>query len=233
MPKKSKTISSIKSKKLSDKTKSKVKNKNLKKSSRDWVERQLKDPFVEQAKSDGYRSRAVYKIIEIDEVFEVFKPNQNIVDLGAAPGSWCEYALEKVGSKSKIIGLDILDMIPLEGVDFIKGDFTEQETLDELEKLTGNTRIDVVMSDMAPNTSGHAKTDHIRIMYMLELGYDFAINNLKKGGVFIAKIFRGGAENDFLIETKKHFEKVKHFKPQASRDGSKEMYLVATGFKGN
>ena len=231
MSKKSKTISDIKSKKTKDNSKAKVKNKKLKKSSREWLQRQLKDPFVSQSKADGYRSRAVYKLIEIDEVFKVFTGGQNIVDLGAAPGSWCEYALEKIGKKSNIIGLDILEIKPLDGCRFIQGDFTEQETLDELEKFTGKRNIDVVMSDIAPNTSGHSKTDHIRIMHMLELAFDFALKHLKENGVFIAKVFRGGTENDLLLETKKHFAKVKHFKPQASRDDSKEIYLVATGFK--
>jgi 23S rRNA (uridine2552-2'-O)-methyltransferase len=230
MAKKSKNILGIKTAKSLDKSKLRSKKK-FKKSSQDWLERQLKDPFVKQSKIDGYRSRAAYKIIEIDELFKIFKPNQIIVDLGAAPGSWCQFAISKIGKKGKVIGLDILPIEPLEGAKFIQGDFTEDEALQELENIVGE-KVDVVMSDMAPNTSGHTKTDHIRIMYMLEIAYDFALKYLKKDGVFIAKVFRGGTENQLLAETKKHFEKVKHFKPQASRDDSKETYLVATGFRG-
>ena len=206
--------------------------KKFKKSSQAWLERQINDVYVRQSKIDGYRSRAIYKIQEIDEHFKIFKDSQKIVDLGAAPGSWCEYIVRKYSNEVAIIGIDLLPMKPLEGCIFIEGDFTEDEVLEELMKATGGEKLDVVLSDMAPNNTGHTKTDHIRIMYMLELALDFAVKNLNVGGSFICKVLRGGTERELLDNTKKHFEKVRHFKPEASRQESTEMYLVATGFKG-
>jgi len=228
MSKKSKRISLIKGSKSSGAIR--VKATEHSKSSKAWLDRQLNDPFVKQAKKDGYRSRAAYKIAEIDEIFHIFKPNQKVVDLGAAPGSWCQYAKEKI-IKGKLVGIDLLPIKELDGVELLVGDFSEQEVLEQLEKMFEG-KLDVVMSDMAPNQSGHNKTDTIRMTYLLELAIDFALNHLKVGGTFIAKVFRAGAESHLLNETKKHFEKVKHFKPQASRDDSSEIYLIATGFKG-
>lgn len=206
--------------------------KKLKKSSQDWLERQINDPYVQQAKKDGYRSRAAYKIQEIDESFDIIKPRQKIVDLGAAPGSWCQYAMKKMNEKGSLVGVDLKEIKPIAGCHFIAGDFTEDEILEQLLKQTGG-KVDVVLSDMAPNSTGHTRTDHIQIMYMLELALDFAINNLKPGGSFIAKVLRGGSEKTLLDNAKKYFDKTKHFKPKASRQESTEMYLVAKGFKGN
>lgn len=228
MSKKSRAISLIKGSKSNGKIR--VKATEHSKSSKEWLDRQLNDPFVKQAKKDGYRSRAAYKIAEIDELFHVFKPNQKVVDLGAAPGSWCQYAKQKI-INGKLVGIDLLPVKEIDGVDLLEGDFTEEEVLLELEKMFSG-KLDVVMSDMAPNQSGHSKTDTIRMTFLLELAIDFAINHLKVGGIFIAKVFRAGAESHLLNETKKRFEKVKHFKPQASRDDSSEIYLIATGFKG-
>jgi 23S rRNA (uridine2552-2'-O)-methyltransferase len=204
--------------------------KGRKKSSSAWLERQLNDPFVKQAQIDGYRSRAVYKLIEIDEVFEIFEPWQKVVDLGAAPGGWCQYLARKFNDKGKIIGVDLLDIEPMQDCYFIKGDFTDEEVLEEIEaSLDG--KADVVLSDMAPNLTGHNKTDQLRIDFLLELALDFSIRNLKDGGVLIAKVFRGGTEKDLLDQVKKYFTKVKHFKPQASRKESAEMYMIAKGFR--
>jgi 23S rRNA (uridine2552-2'-O)-methyltransferase len=205
--------------------------KKFKKSSQAWLERQINDPYVRQAKKEGYRSRAVYKIAEIDEHFKLFSAGQRIIDLGAAPGSWCEYVVKKLKGDVDIAGVDLLPIKPIKNCTFIEGDFTEEEVQDELQKILGG-KVDIVLSDMAPNSTGHTKTDHLRIMYMLELALDFAINNLKDNGSFICKVLRGGTERELLDATKKYFDKVKHFKPKASREESTEMYLVATGFKG-
>jgi 23S rRNA (uridine2552-2'-O)-methyltransferase len=209
----------------------KIKNKKLKKSSRAWLERQMSDPFVKQAQQEGYRGRAVYKLIEIDNEFKILKKGQNIVDLGAAPGSWCQYIVKKLGGSVNIVGVDLKPIDSIDKCHFIEGDFTDNETLDELESMLDG-RVNLVLSDMAPNTTGHPKTDHLRIMFMLELALDFAVNNLEPGGNFVAKVFQGGAEKEILNNTKKYFSKVKHFKPQASRKESSEMYLIALGFKG-
>jgi len=207
--------------------------KKFKKSSQAWLERQVNDPYVKQAKLDGFRSRAVYKIQEIDENLKLFAPGQKIVDLGAAPGSWCQYIVKKVGGKASIVGVDLLPIKPIEHCQFVEGDFTEDDVLEQMLRLLGGDKMDIVLSDMAPNSTGHTKTDHIRIMYMLELALDFAIENLKPGGTFICKVLRGGTERELLDAAKKHFEKVKHFKPEASREESTEMYLIATGFRKN
>lgn len=210
-----------------------IKEKNkFSKSSREWLERQINDPYVKQSKKDGYRSRAVYKIQEIDENFKIFKMGQKIVDLGAAPGSWCEYVVRKLNNTVDIVGVDLLPIKPIDNCTFIEGDFTDDVVLEEILQAVGNTKLDVVLSDMAPNSSGHTKTDHLRIMYMLELALHFAVNMLEKDGSFICKVLRGGTEKELLDHTKKHFSKVRHFKPAASRQESTEMYLIATGFKG-
>jgi 23S rRNA (uridine2552-2'-O)-methyltransferase len=205
--------------------------KKFKKSSQAWLERQINDPYVRQAKKDGVRSRAYYKIQEIDEHFRIFQPGQKIADLGAAPGSWCEYVVKKLDGEVAIVGVDLLHVKPIEHCDFVEGDFTDDHILKQILDLLGDEKIDVVLSDMAPNSTGHTKTDHLRIMYMLELALDFAVNNLKPGGSFICKVLRGGTERELLDATKKHFAKVKHFKPVASRQESTETYLVATGFR--
>ncbi len=202
------------------------------KSSRAWLERQINDPFVKQSKKDGYRSRAVYKLQEIDDHFKIFAPGQRIVDLGAAPGSWCEYVVRKMKGNVTIVGVHLLPVKPLEHCIFIEGDFTELDILDKMVAELGGDKVDVVMSDIAPNACGHSKTDQLRIMYMLELALDFAVQHLRQNGSFVCKVLRGGSEKDILNMVKKHFAQVKHYKPAASRQDSKEMFLVAKGFRG-
>jgi 23S rRNA (uridine2552-2'-O)-methyltransferase len=207
--------------------------KKFKKSSQAWLERQINDPYVKQAKADGYRSRAAYKIAEMDEIANLFMQGMRIVDLGAAPGSWCQYIVKILKGQASIVGVDLLPIKPIEHCTFIEGDFTDDEVLEQMLIAMGRSKVDVVISDMAPNSTGHAKTDNIQIMYMLELALHFAIHNLKTNGSFVCKVLRGGSEKDLLETTKKHFHKIKHFKPKASRADSKEMYMIATGFKGN
>ena len=208
------------------------------KSSVAWLQRQAADPYVAKAQKDGYRARAALKIIEMDEKYHFFRNGQVVVDLGAAPGSWSQYVARKYPN-SKIFAMDLLEIKPINNVEFYQGDFTTDEALVWLEdKLNlsheeaGQGTADVVMSDMAPNTVGHKKTDHIRQMVLLEYALDFAIRALKNGGTFIAKSFTGGTTNDLLKQIKEHFEVVHHIKPPASRKDSVEMFIVAMGFKG-
>ena len=208
------------------------------KSSVAWLQRQASDPYVAKAQKEGYRARAAFKIIEMDEKYHFFRNGQVVVDLGAAPGSWSQYVARKYPN-SKIFAMDLLEIKPINNVEFYRGDFTTDEALLWLEdKLnlsheeTGKGTADVVMSDMAPNTVGHKKTDHIRQMVLLEYALDFAIRALKIGGTFIAKSFTGGTTNDLLKQIKEHFETVHHIKPPASRKDSVEMFIVAMGFKG-
>lgn len=210
----------------------KVKSKKKRsKSSREWLQRQLNDPFVKQARVEGYRGRAVYKIKEMDEQFDLVKNGYKIIDLGCAPGSWVQHIVEKTKGNATIIGVDLLEIEPIKQCSFIQGDFTDDSCLEEINKAVNGRKLNLVLSDMAPNTIGHGKTDHIRIMGMLEMALDFAIRNLEDGGDFVAKVFQGGTEKDLLLSTKKYFSKVKHYKPQASRKESAEMYLIAKGFK--
>lgn len=208
------------------------------KSSVAWIQRQAADPYVVKAQKEGYRARAAFKIIEMDEKYHFFRNGQVVVDLGAAPGSWSQYVARKYPN-SKIFAMDLLEIKPINNVEFYQGDFTTDEALNWLEdKLNlsheeaGQGTADVVMSDMAPNTVGHKKTDHIRQMVLLEYALDFAIRALKNGGTFIAKSFTGGTTNDLLKQIKEHFETVHHIKPPASRKDSVEMFIVAMGFKG-
>lgn len=199
-------------------------------SSTKWLQRQLNDPYVAMAQDDGYRSRAAYKILEVDEKFNIFKNDQIIVDLGAAPGGWAQVATKRVNN-GKIIGIDLQEVEPMAGATFLQGDFTEDEALDSLNEVINNKKIDVVLSDMAAASCGHTQTDHIRIMALCEIALDFAIDNLKQEGSFVAKILQGGAEKDLLQILKANFTTVKHFKPKSSRKDSSEMYVVALGFK--
>lgn len=208
------------------------------KSSVAWIQRQASDPYVAKAQKEGYRARAAFKIIEMDEKYHFFRNGQVVVDLGAAPGSWSQYVARKYPN-SKIFAMDLLEIKPINNVEFYQGDFTTDEALNWLEdKLNlsheeaGQGTADVVMSDMAPNTVGHKKTDHIRQMVLLEYALDFAIRALKNGGTFIAKSFTGGTTNDLLKQIKEHFETVHHIKPPASRKDSVEMFIVAMGFRG-
>ncbi|MBR6752371.1 MAG: RlmE family RNA methyltransferase [Alphaproteobacteria bacterium] len=206
------------------------------KSSVAWLQRQAADPYVARAHKDGYRARAAYKLIEMDERFHFLKNNQVVVDLGAAPGSWSQY-IARTYPKSKIFAMDLLEITPIPGVDFYQGDFTTDAALDwlvkklNLENAASGT-VDVVVSDMAPNTVGHKKTDHLRQMVLLEYAFDFACRALKPGGAFVAKSFTGGTTNELLKQIKERFQNVHHIKPPASRKDSVEMFIVATGFQG-
>ncbi len=180
----------------------------------------------------GYRSRAAFKILQLDEKCGLFKPGAVVVDLGAAPGGWSQIAAQKLGKAGKIIAMDILEMGPLPGVDFMQGDFSDADVQQKLLTMIGGKKVNVVMSDIAPNTTGHADTDHLRIMSLAEEAFAFAREVLAPGGAFVCKVFQGGASGSLLNPLKKHFEKVRHIKPPASRKDSAEMYVAATGFRG-
>ncbi|MFN3892023.1 MAG: RlmE family RNA methyltransferase [Beijerinckiaceae bacterium] len=204
-------------------------------SSKLWLERQLNDPFVAAAKREGWRSRAVYKLIELDERFHLLKPGQKIIDLGAAPGGWAQYAARKVQSASgqgKVVGIDLLDIEPIAGVNFTVMDFLTEDAPQRLRDMLGG-EADGVMSDMAANTTGHKKTDHLRIVHLAELAAEFAREVLAPGGFFVAKVFQGGAEGELLTALKRDFATVRHVKPKASRADSAELYVLATGFRGS
>lgn len=202
--------------------------KGRKISSIKWIERQLTDPYVAKAKKEGYRSRAAYKLLEIDEKAKILKKGQAVVDLGAAPGGWCQVAVDK---GCNVVAIDLLEMDEIPGVAFFQMDFMEDDAPQVLMDALGGGGADVVLSDMAHNTTGHQKTDHYKIMALVEAAYDFAIDILKPGGSFVAKVFQGGTEGDLLTRMKKDFKSVKHIKPPASRKESPETYVVATGFR--
>jgi 23S rRNA (uridine2552-2'-O)-methyltransferase len=199
--------------------------------SQKWLERQLNDPYVRAAVAAGYRSRAAFKLTEIDDRAKLLKPGSRVVDLGAAPGGWTQVAVARAGDRGKVVALDILPMGNIAGAIVLQGDFqdpaTEQAVLAALDGPA-----DLVLSDMAPNTTGHGMTDHLRIMALAELALDFALKVLTPGGGFVAKVFQGGSEKAFLDLLKRHFTSVKHMKPPASRKDSSELYVAATGFKG-
>jgi 23S rRNA (uridine2552-2'-O)-methyltransferase len=202
-------------------------------SSQRWLQRQLNDPYVQRAKAEGYRSRAAYKLLEINDKFDLIQDGMVVIDLGAAPGGWTQ-VLSRLytprNSRNTYIALDLLDMDTLPDVTFIKGDFTEEETYQELMSYV-ESGVDLVLSDMAPVTTGHKKTDHIRIMDLVEQAAHFAIDVLKPGGNFVAKTLQGAGQNDVLLLLKKHFAKVVHYKPPSSRKESSEMYVIAKGFQ--
>ncbi len=200
-------------------------------SSQKWLERQLNDPYVARAKREGYRSRAAYKLLEIDEKYRILKPGQKVVDLGAAPGGWSQIAAKVVGPKGKVVGIDLLPIDPMPGVEFIQLDFLDETAPGKLIEMLGGPA-DVVMSDMAANTTGHKKTDHLRIIGLAEAAIYFAREILAPGGAFIAKVFQGGTENQLLADLKRDFAVVRHVKPAASRADSAELYVMATGFRG-
>lgn len=203
-------------------------------SSKLWLERQLNDPYVARAKREGYRSRAVYKLIEIDDKYRFLKPGGRVVDLGAAPGGWSQIAAKRVGvteGKGKVIAIDILDMDPVPGVDFLKLDFLDPSAPDVLKGMLGG-KADVVLSDMAANATGHRKTDHLKIVALVEAAAEFAGEVLAPKGTFLAKVIQGGTEGDLLAMLKRSFTSVKHVKPSASRADSAELYMLATGFRG-
>lgn len=206
-------------------------------SSARWLERQLNDPYVAAAKKDGYRSRAAYKILEIDDKFHFLKPGARVVDLGAAPGGWCQvavvrtHALEGRGAKQgRVIGVDMGNMDELPGATVMKLDFLEEGADDEIKKVLEG-EADVVLSDMAAHATGHRQTDHLKIMALCEAAADFAVDVLSEGGTYCAKVLRGGTENELLAMLKQHFRTVRHVKPKASRADSAEMYVLAQGFR--
>ena len=199
-----------------------------------WLQRQLNDPYVAQAKKDGYRSRAAYKLLEIDRRFHVLKAGQRVLDLGAAPGGWSQIAAEKIGiakGRGTIVGIDLLPIDPLAGVRFEVLDFLDPDAPQRLKAMLGG-QADLVLSDMAANTTGHKKTDQLRIIGLVELAADFACEVLAEGGAFLAKVFQGGTENELLRRLKADFTAVHHVKPPASRAGSAELYVLAKGFRG-
>lgn len=199
-------------------------------SSTRWLERQLNDPYVKQAKAEGYRSRAAYKLIELDDRFGLIRGATRVVDLGITPGGWSQ-VVRKLAPKATIVGIDLLETEPIEGVTIFQMDFMDDAAPAALEEALGGPA-DLVMSDMAANTVGHKQTDHLRTMGLVEAAAWFAVENLSEGGAFVAKVLAGGTDDDLLKLLKKHFKSVKHAKPPASRKGSSEWYVVAQKFKG-
>jgi 23S rRNA (uridine2552-2'-O)-methyltransferase len=204
--------------------------KGRKSSSTRWLERQLNDPYVRRAKADNYRSRAAYKLIELDERFGFLKGAKAVVDLGIAPGGWSQVVRRQV-PQTRVVGIDLLPTDPIEGVTILQMDFMDDTAPDRLKDALGG-KADLVLSDMAANTVGHQQTDHLRTMALVEAGLQFATEVLKPGGAYVAKVLAGGADNQLVAEMKRHFATVKHAKPPASRKESSEWYVVAQGFKG-
>ena len=199
-------------------------------SSTRWLERQLNDPYVRRAKADNYRSRAAYKLLELDERFGLLKGVKSVVDLGIAPGGWSQVVRRRTPG-AKVAGIDLLPTDPIDGVTILQMDFMDDAAPARLQEALGGPP-DLVMSDMAANTVGHAQTDHLRTMGLVEAALEFAVQNLRPGGAFVAKVLAGGADSQLVAELKRHFTAVKHAKPPASRKGSSEWYVVAQGFKG-
>lgn len=200
-----------------------------------WLQRQLNDPYVARAKAEGYRSRAAFKLKELDERYKLLRPGMRVVDLGAAPGGWSQVAARATGSTDDnplVVAIDYLEMDPIPGVAFLQKDFTDDDAPAALVDLLGGRKADLVLSDMASPTTGHRATDHLRIVHLVEIAADFAIQVLAPGGVFVAKVFQGGTEHELLAMLKRHFATTLHAKPKASRSESAETYLVARGFKG-
>ncbi len=201
-------------------------------SSKLWLERQLNDPYVARAKREGMRSRAAYKLMEIDDKARFLKKGARVIDLGAAPGGWSQIAAQRVGApqQGRVIGIDILPVQPVSGVDFVTLDFLDRAAPDTLKKMIGGPT-NVVLSDMAANATGHARTDHLKIMALVEAAAEFAREVLAPGGTFLAKVLQGGTEAAVLASLKRDYKSVKHIKPPASRADSAELYLLATGFR--
>jgi 23S rRNA (uridine2552-2'-O)-methyltransferase len=203
-------------------------------SSKLWLERQLNDPYVARARREGLRARAAYKLIEIDDKHRLLKAGARVVDLGAAPGGWSQVAAKRVGiaqGRGRVVAIDLLDIAPIAGVDFVQRDFLDPQAPDEIKALLGGAA-DVVLSDMAANATGHRKTDHLKIMALAEAAAQFAREVLAPGGAFLCKVLQGGTEGALLAALKRDFATVKHVKPAASRADSAELYLLATGFRG-
>jgi 23S rRNA (uridine2552-2'-O)-methyltransferase len=204
-------------------------------SSRQWLQRQLNDPYVRKAHAEGYRSRAAFKLLEIDDRYKFLKRGGRIVDLGAAPGGWAQVAAERTGADkgaSRIVAIDLLDIEPIGGVEFLQLDFLDPEAPGRLKELLGGPA-DVVLSDMAANATGHRKTDHLKIVALVEAAAEFAREVLAPGGAFLAKVLQGGTEGELLTALKRDFTTVRHIKPPASRKDSAELYVLATGFRGH
>jgi 23S rRNA (uridine2552-2'-O)-methyltransferase len=199
-------------------------------SSRKWLERQHSDPYVKRAQREGYRSRAAYKLLEIQEKDRIFRPGMRVLDLGAAPGSWSQIAARLVGVRGSVVALDLLPMDPLAGVIVMQGDFREPEMLDQLRETLGGESLDLVLSDMAPNITGMTVVDQPRAMYLVELALDLARSRLQPGGSLVVKVFQGTGFDDILTELRRSFSKVVSRKPKSSRSQSRELYLVAKGF---
>jgi 23S rRNA (uridine2552-2'-O)-methyltransferase len=208
-----------------------VKDRDKSVSSRRWLQRQLNDPYVVRAKREGLRSRAAFKLTEIDDKHRLLKPGARVVDLGAAPGGWSQVAAKRVGESGRVVAIDILEMDEIAGVDFARIDFLDPQAPDKLKAMLGGPA-DVVLSDMAANATGHRRTDHLKVMALVEAAAEFACEVLKPGGAFLAKVIQGGTEGMLLAALKRDFASVKHVKPSASRSDSAELYVLATGFRG-
>lgn len=202
------------------------------KNSKDWLKEHFDDQFVHKAKQDGYRSRASYKLLEICEKNRLIKPGMTVVDLGAAPGGWSQVAMQMVGDHGRVVASDILEMDSIAGVEFIHGDFTDEAVYQNLLDCIGDSPVDLVISDMAPNMSGNAVIDQPAMMYLVELALDMAQSILKPGGAFVAKLFHGAGFDEYVKTVRQQYSKVVMRKPEASRARSRETYIVATGFKG-
>ena len=205
--------------------------KGRKVSSTRWLERQLNDPYVRKAKAEGYRSRAAYKLLELDEKFGLLKGVKAVVDLGIAPGGWSQ-VVRRRSPAAKVAGIDLLPTDPIDGVAILQMDFMDEGAPHSLREALGAEHADLVMSDMAANTVGHPQTDHLRTMALVEAGLEFACEVLRPGGAYVAKVLAGGADNNLVAQLKRHFTTVKHAKPPASRKDSSEWYVIAQGFKG-
>jgi 23S rRNA (uridine2552-2'-O)-methyltransferase len=207
-----------------------VKAKGRTHSSQLWLQRQLNDPYVARAKREGFRSRAAFKLSEIDDKHHLLKSGARVIDLGAAPGGWSQVAAKRVGAAGRVVAIDVLEMVPVPGVEFLRLDFLDPRAPEKLKDLLGGPA-DVVLSDMAANATGHRPTDHLKIMALVEAAAEFAREVLKPGGVFLSKVIQGGTETSLLAALKRDFASVKHVKPAASRADSAELYVLATGFR--
>ena len=208
-------------------------NNKLSESSKVWLRRKMKDPFIKKAKLEGYRSRAAYKLIEIDEKYNIFSKDSIIIDIGATPGGWSEISINKCKQKklhSQIIAIDLLQMQPIEGVDFILGNFEDETTKEQILHLLDQKKANIILNDMAPNSTGQQTLDHLRIMNLCEGVFEYTKEILCEDGVFVSKIFKGSDEQAFVLELRKYFKSVKYCKPESSRKESNEIYIVATGF---
>jgi len=202
------------------------------KTSKKWLERHVSDPYVKQAQKDGYRSRASYKLLEVQEKYKLIRPGMSVVDLGAAPGGWSQVTSRLIGGQGRLIASDILEMDSIPDVTFIQGDFTKDEVLAQILEAVGNSHVDLVISDMAPNMSGTPAVDIPKAMFLCELALDLATRVLKPGGDFLIKIFQGEGFDVYLKDARQKFDKVQMFKPDSSRDSSREQYLLARGYRG-